>query len=77
MSFRELLIFYLFEKPVHFASNFYFDFKYGIKNLKRFFGVVLAWLHWDAYYKLMVLRRIFEIKYPMWLDDMKHHPCKG
>lgn len=71
------MLFYLYEKPVDFVRNNYHDFRYGIKNLFRFFKVVWQWRHWDAHYELMVLKKILEIKYSLWLDDIKQQPYEG
>lgn len=77
MSFKEGLKFYLYKQPVRFIRHTWFDFKYGIKNLFRFFKVIWQWRHWDAHYELMILKKILEVKYPLWLDDIKKQPYEG
>ena len=77
MSFNESLKFYLYEKPVRLIRHTWFDFWYGIKNLFRFFKAIWQWRHWDAHYELMILKKVLEVKYPLWLDDVKKQPYEG
>lgn len=77
LSFKEKVCFYLYEKPVDFVRNNYHDFRYGIKNLFRFFKVVWQWRHWDSHYELMILKRIFEVKHYIWCNNKLYLPYVG
>lgn len=77
LSFKEKVCFYLYEKPVDFVRNNYHDFRYGVNNLFRFFKVVWQYRHWDAYYELMILKRIFEVKHYIWCNNKLYLPYVG